>query len=262
MTENTPDDSLPKPKKPYIRSIYLSGLGPPTPEEIEERTKFTKEIQVFAQRLVDDPIVNTALRRVGIGGELTSDEIDDINTRFELDKQFVFKVVTSLSLDRQAVVLSLARRIVAGKFPDASTPESFDYVFDRVFATTGNPKWQRRKRDVQVPFEVIYQVLSEYWNWLDTTKIKEVLRLEMSSREAEYEAANEPYNTDDLYAEIFEPIKLESQRLFRKYGFISEADVTFLQTVLSRDGKTIQDIKYIEKLAKKLSSYTRVMEFE
>ncbi len=226
-----------------------SGLGHPSEIEVCERTEYATAIQQFAQRLVDDRVVYDALRRVGVGAEFSADEVTDINARFGLDRHFVKKHVNFFSLDQQAVIMSLARRIVAGEFADAMSKDSFDFVFDRVFAFRGDVNWQRRKNDVRIPFDDYYQIVREFHNWRQSMGITELLDKEKRRRMDEFDAADEPFNEDDLNAKVYEPLRAEDNRLFRKYGWISSAKVWGVSNGLRLDQKSIDDVDYIRNQA-------------
>jgi len=239
-----------------------SGLGPPTQAEIDERTEYTVAIQDFAQRLVNDPVVNSVLRRVGIGGELSHAATNDINARFGLDKHFVFKHANFFSFDQQAVILSLARRVVAGQFPDATCEDAFAYVFERVFAFQGDVEWQTRIKDVRVTFDEFYQVLRDYHAWETETGIVDQLLAEIKGRQKKYDDMNEPYNEDDLASEVFEPVKDENRRIFRKYGLINNADVRMFTSILRRENRSIDDVEYIRAQASRLTIYSYIQQEE
>lgn len=226
-----------------------SGLGPPTQAEVDERTGYAVAIQQFAQGLVDDPVVRDVFGRVGVDGELSPDEIADINERFGLDRHFVKNHINFFSLDQQAVIMSLARRIVAGEFVDGMSNESFDFVFDRVFAFGGDVKWQCRKKDVRIPFDDYYQIVREFHNWRQSTGITKKLDKEKRRRMREFDAADETFNEDDLNAEVYERLGAEDNRLFRKYGWISSAKVWGVSNGLLLDQKSIDDVDYIRNQA-------------
>lgn len=224
-------------------SLTSSGLGEPTQEEMTERLLRTGQIQEFAKRLLDDPACMAAFRRVGIGGEFTSEEQTLIYETHGLTDSFA-DVSPIVRLGYQAVVQALARRVAAGLFDSALSEAAQNYVLERTFSDS---KLYNRIRDQRMSFEEFHTVLKEYMAWEKENGIVETI-LEQIRNYVHPEDSED--DEEEATGEMWGPLYTESTRLFRKYGLINPATVVYVAGILRRAGQSADDIRAVTEAIK------------
>lgn len=222
-----------------------SGLGDPTPEEIEERRLLTSEILAIAADLISDDRVVEILENAGLEGEFADDEAPLVEGRHSLTTAFA-EASPIMRRSYQAVAIALARRICAGEIPDIGSESAKTYVFERTFA---GGRLSNRLREQRVSFEEFMSVLREFIEWERRTGALEAVQAAMSAYEHPEDSDDD---LDEALGAFFGPLYAKSKQLFLKRGLINTLTVVHVALRMPRESTGIEDVEEIKRLARSM----------